>query len=113
MYVIVHTYIHTAAHGCLNEPADISDTCRVPKVMRNITRECHKFGNLLYEEGRDFGLGWNASLAKRRPFNLKEYQHRSASSLDSYPFWGDLGWYGGGGYVLLRCRLCSAQMCLL
>ena len=75
----------------------IPDTCRVPKAMRNITRECHKFSNLLYEESADFGLGWNASLAKTRPFNLKEYRYRSASSLDSYPFWGDLGWYGGGG----------------
>ncbi|KAF0300768.1 Polycystic kidney disease protein 1-like 2 [Amphibalanus amphitrite] len=87
------------------------NTCRVPKVMRNLTRECHKFSNLLYEESGDFGLGWNASLAHRRPFNLKEYRHRSASSLDSYPFWGDLGWYGGGGYVVelkgSRARLIS------
>jgi len=87
------------------------NTCRVPKVMKNVTRDCHKFANIIYEENRDFGLGWDPTLATKRPFNLKEYRYRSASSLDSYPFWGDISWYGGGGYVLdlkgSRARLIS------
>ncbi|XP_037093243.1 uncharacterized protein LOC119113030 [Pollicipes pollicipes] len=58
------------------------DTCRVPKVMRNITRECHKFGSLLYEEKRDFGLGWDETLATRRPFNLKENKRTRAVSVE-------------------------------
>lgn len=74
-----------------------TDTCRVPKVMRNVTNDCHKFANIIYEEHRDFGIGWDESLAGKRPYNLKEYRYRTSGSLDSYPFWGDIAWYGGGG----------------
>lgn len=34
-------------------------------------------------------------------FNCREeYKFRTASSLDGYPYWGEMALYGGGGYVL-------------
>ncbi|GFN94987.1 polycystic kidney disease 1 2-like protein, partial [Plakobranchus ocellatus] len=73
--------------------------CKVHSFFEDIIREC----NVLYsedgEERRSFGLSWeqpeNPQLSNRT-----EYTWTDADSLNSYPHWGKLSVYSGGGYLV-------------
>lgn len=54
---------------------------------------------MFFEDGTLYTKGWrevNSSDTLVPP----EYKYLSASQLKGYPFWGQIDWYGGGGYVV-------------
>ncbi|KAF8772030.1 Polycystic kidney disease protein 1-like 2 [Argiope bruennichi] len=76
-----------------------TDSCTVPDVMTDIIFECAGYGNLINENGAIYSKFWstNLTMASRIP---PEYKYMTASDLNGFPFWGQLDWYGGGGYVV-------------
>ncbi|CAL1292788.1 unnamed protein product [Larinioides sclopetarius] len=74
-------------------------SCKVPWVMEEITPECAGYGSMANEDGTLYTIGWrkvNSSETLVPP----EYKYLTASQLKGYPFWGQIDWYGGGGYVV-------------
>ncbi|GFY37072.1 polycystin-2 [Trichonephila inaurata madagascariensis] len=76
-----------------------TDSCTVPEVMEDIIPECAGYGNMINENGRYYSKSWstNLTIASKIP---PEYKYMTASTLNGFPFWGQLDWYGGGGYVV-------------
>ncbi|GFU55993.1 polycystin-2 [Trichonephila clavipes] len=67
--------------------------------MEDIIPECAGYGNMINENGRYYSKSWstNLTIASKIP---PEYKYMTASTLNGFPFWGQLDWYGGGGYVV-------------
>lgn len=67
--------------------------------MEHVVSECAGFGNLINEDSLYYSTQWkgNLTMASRVP---QEYKYLTASQLNGFPFWGQLDWYGGGGYVV-------------
>ncbi|CAL1301078.1 unnamed protein product [Larinioides sclopetarius] len=76
-----------------------TNSCTVPEVMTDIISECAGYGNLVNENGAIYSKFWstNLTMASKIP---PEYKYLTASDLNGFPFWGQLDWYGGGGYVV-------------
>ncbi|GIY05826.1 polycystic kidney disease protein 1-like 2 [Caerostris extrusa] len=76
-----------------------TDSCTVHHVMEDMISECAGYGNMINENGRIYSKFWgsNLTMASRIP---PEYKYMTASDLNGFPFWGQLDWYGGGGYVV-------------
>ncbi|KAL4239324.1 hypothetical protein ACF0H5_000141 [Mactra antiquata] len=84
-------------YAVLRQVRTMPNTCKVPYPMDKVIEECNELYNMRNEEGRDFGVGWTPLDVNN---SREEYQYMSASELNGYPFWGDSGMYGGGGYVV-------------
>lgn len=67
--------------------------------MEHIISECAGYGNLINEDSAYYTTHWkgNLTMATRVP---QEYKYLTATQLNGYPFWGQLDWYGGGGYIV-------------
>lgn len=68
-------------------------------MLEHVTPECAGYGGMFFEDGTLYTKGWrtvNSSDTLVPP----EYKYLSASQLKGYPFWGQVDWYGGGGYVV-------------
>ncbi|XP_072452062.1 polycystin-1-like protein 2 [Chiloscyllium punctatum] len=76
-----------------------NNICRVPKKLRSSIKECHALYSLDNEDLSDYGLQWNASVSLNSSDLDYVWQYRSQSELRSYPIWGKLAMYRGGGYV--------------
>ncbi|XP_071550540.1 polycystin-1-like [Panulirus ornatus] len=78
-------------------------TCRVPSLLRTISRECNGFTSIINEDSRDYCVEW--TLPTNQTINtascrIPEFRYSSAVELKSLPVWGERDWYGGGGYVI-------------
>lgn len=67
--------------------------------MEDVISECAGFGHLINEDSAYYRTHWkgNLTMASRVP---QEYKYLTATQLNGYPFWGQLDWYGGGGYIV-------------
>lgn len=67
--------------------------------MEDVIAECAGFGHLINEDSAYYRTHWkgNLTMASRVP---QEYKYLTATQLNGYPFWGQLDWYGGGGYIV-------------
>nr|XP_042904172.1 uncharacterized protein LOC107445474 [Parasteatoda tepidariorum] len=76
-----------------------TDSCTVPYQVENIIDECAGFGNVINEDDRFYKKFWhsNLTMSSRVP---PEYKYMTAKDLNGFPFWGQLDWYGGGGYIV-------------
>ncbi|KAG1655570.1 Polycystin-2 [Nymphon striatum] len=72
------------------------NSCNVHSIVWNITQNCAGFGKIHNEEDRDYRVGW--TLDEDAPESY-EYYYQNSSRIQSIPFWGEIDWYGGGGYV--------------
>ncbi|XP_067670971.1 polycystin-1-like protein 2 [Haliotis asinina] len=72
--------------------------CSTINVMSSAIVQCNEDYSMLNEDKKSYGARWS-------PYDLttlarKEYIYTPASELNGYPYWGLLGVYGGGGYVV-------------
>ncbi|XP_046550027.1 uncharacterized protein LOC124259855 [Haliotis rubra] len=72
--------------------------CSTINVMSSAIVQCNEDYSMLNEDKKSYGTRWS-------PYDLttlarKEYIYTPASELNGYPYWGLLGVYGGGGYVV-------------
>nr|KAG5710401.1 hypothetical protein BaRGS_022219 [Batillaria attramentaria] len=77
-------------------------------MMTEIVKECNTAYSVFDQEEDDFDIGWKQrtvnstvnSTAEWYKYVFQYYCYMSADELDSYPYWGQLAVYGGGGYVV-------------
>ncbi|XP_054716287.1 polycystin-2-like [Uloborus diversus] len=74
-------------------------SCKVSWLMETITPECAAFGGVVFEDGTLYTKGWKR-VSSNETLVPPEYKYLTASQLKGYPFWGQMDWYGGGGYVV-------------
>lgn len=68
--------------------------------MEDVVSECAGFGNMINEDGLIYQKYWNRNNISIESLIPPEYKYLTASQLNSFPFWGQLDWYGGGGYIV-------------
>ncbi|XP_013386314.1 uncharacterized protein LOC106155845 [Lingula anatina] len=74
--------------------------CKVEDVITKFIPECNDAYNLLLEDESPYGVGWVPFSGSATHNNSAfEYEYRTSSELDGYPFYGQLTIYGGGGYL--------------
>uniref|UniRef100_A0A4W3IMU0 Polycystin 1 like 2/pseudo n=1 Tax=Callorhinchus milii TaxID=7868 RepID=A0A4W3IMU0_CALMI len=74
-------------------------SCPVPAKLRNSMTECHTQYSLSNEDLSDYGLHWNTSASQNSSDLDSVWQYQSQSELRSFPIWGKLAMYRGGGYI--------------
>ncbi|XP_071043251.1 location of vulva defective 1-like [Parasteatoda tepidariorum] len=74
-------------------------SCNVHWLMQSITPECAGYGGMVHEDGTLYTKGW-IEVNSTETLVPPEYKYLTASQLKGYPFWGQIDWYGGGGYVV-------------
>nr|XP_042900061.1 polycystic kidney disease 2-like 2 protein [Parasteatoda tepidariorum] len=74
-------------------------SCDVSFVMETVTPECAGYGKVAFEDGTLYTTNWIKVNSTETPVP-NEYKYLTAAQLKGYPFWGQLDWYGGGGYVV-------------
>ncbi|XP_035227906.1 polycystin-2-like isoform X2 [Stegodyphus dumicola] len=74
-------------------------SCKVSWLIEEITPECAGFGSVAFEDGTLYTKGWR-KVNSTETLVPPEYKYLTASQLKGYPFWGQVDWYGGGGYVV-------------
>ena len=72
------------------------------KVAPYLTLDCAGEYNDDNEETRDFNYNWSHPFLSKEPFSPlnSPWRYQSASQLDGYSLWAELGHYHGGGYVV-------------
>lgn len=66
-----------------------------------VITECNIGYDMTKQEEDDFDIGWKRRQANSTANDTAEwYIYRTAEYLDSYPYWGQLALYSGGGYVV-------------
>ncbi|XP_032892399.1 polycystic kidney disease protein 1-like 2 [Amblyraja radiata] len=73
--------------------------CRIPAKLRSTVEECHGQYSLDNEDMSVYGLHWNMTAVQNSSNLDYIWQYKSQSELRSYPVWGKLAMYRGGGYV--------------
>ena len=74
------------------------DTCKLPEEIEGVIPECNDYYNMDIEDTGTYTAGWQPLT---NPNNTREeYSYMTADSLNGYPYWGHMGMYGGGGYVV-------------
>ncbi|XP_051884649.1 polycystic kidney disease protein 1-like 2 [Pristis pectinata] len=76
-----------------------NNSCRIPAKLRSSVRECHAQYSLENEDMSVYGLHWNRTAAQNSSGLDYIWQYQSQSELHSYPIWGKLAMYRGGGYI--------------
>ncbi|KAK7505245.1 hypothetical protein BaRGS_00003407 [Batillaria attramentaria] len=75
--------------------------CKVVKPMVGVVEECNTDYEYLNQEEGTFDLGWQPRTTTSTANDTAEwYRYTSSDELDSYPYWGELALYAGGGYVV-------------
>ncbi|KAK7502419.1 hypothetical protein BaRGS_00006372, partial [Batillaria attramentaria] len=75
--------------------------CNVLEMMTEIVKECNTAYSVFDQEEDDFDIGWKQRTVNSTVNSTAEwYNYMSADELGSYPYWGQLAVYGGGGYVV-------------
>ena len=72
---------------------------RPPKVVRDTVEECTGENGIMFEDQRDWCLGW---VPKTDPncTEENEFKYVTSETLQSLPVTAGMNTYGGGGYVL-------------
>ncbi|XP_054724298.1 location of vulva defective 1-like [Uloborus diversus] len=75
------------------------DSCTVSRFVESIIPDCAGYSSLINEESRFYKKFWyrNLTMSSKIP---PEYKYMTAKQLNGFPFWGQLDWYGGGGYIV-------------
>ncbi|XP_078256897.1 polycystin-1-like protein 2 [Rhinoraja longicauda] len=73
--------------------------CRVPAKLRSTVEGCHGQYSLDNEDRSVYGLHWNMTAVQNSSSLDYIWQYKSQSELRSYPVWGKLAMYRGGGYI--------------
>lgn len=76
-----------------------SDDCKVPWQMKEIVSTCAGFGHLTHEDDLIYKKNWKRNITMESIIP-QEYKYLTAMQLNGFPFWGQLDWYGGGGYIV-------------
>uniref|UniRef100_UPI00398F81D5 polycystin-1-like protein 2 n=1 Tax=Pristiophorus japonicus TaxID=55135 RepID=UPI00398F81D5 len=76
-----------------------NNICRIPTKLRSSIKECHAQYSLDNEDMSVYGLHWNVTAAQNSSDLDYVWQYQSQSELRSYPIWGKLAMYRGGGYI--------------
>ncbi|CAL1543663.1 unnamed protein product [Lymnaea stagnalis] len=101
----LRTYINDKSsrilgHATLRQLRIKPDKCTVPDIMETVIKECNVEYTIADQEERDFSEGWGKFNATEQDTSLKtEYMWSTEDSLNSYPYWGIISIYSGGGYV--------------
>ena len=75
--------------------------CKTVDPMSDVLPECNVAYSIFREDKADYGVRWQVLNETNQNVSLPlEYTYKSASSLESFPFWGNHHMYDGGGYVL-------------
>ncbi|XP_067104833.1 polycystin-1-like protein 2 [Osmerus mordax] len=76
------------------------NSCRVPRSMRQSVPDCHAPYSWEVEDMGSYGPGWNRSVGDNSSVSLHSpWKYQSQARLRSYPVWGSLVLYRGGGFV--------------
>ncbi|XP_069755542.1 polycystin-1-like protein 2 [Narcine bancroftii] len=75
------------------------NSCRIAAKLRSSIGECHGQYSLDNEDMSFYGLHWNMTATQNSSDLDYIWQYQSQSELRSYPIWGKLGMYRGGGYI--------------
>ncbi|XP_062327812.1 polycystin-1-like protein 2 [Osmerus eperlanus] len=76
------------------------NSCRVPRSMRQSVPDCHAPYSWEVEDMGSYGPGWNRSVGDNSSVSLRSpWKYQSQARLRSYPVWGSLVLYRGGGFV--------------
>ncbi|CAH1793770.1 unnamed protein product [Owenia fusiformis] len=71
--------------------------CPTQNVVAHLVSECNTEYSIFNEDEDDYGIGWAPANGTN---NKTEYKYMTSGELDTYPIWGKLAMYGGGGYVV-------------
>ncbi|XP_035210182.1 polycystic kidney disease protein 1-like 2 [Stegodyphus dumicola] len=75
------------------------DSCSVPWQMESVVSECAGYGGLINEQSGFYEKQWHSNITMESKVP-PEYKYMTASELNGFPFWGQLDWYGGGGFIV-------------
>ncbi|XP_062923192.1 polycystin-1-like protein 2 isoform X1 [Mobula hypostoma] len=76
-----------------------NNSCHIPAKLRGSVRECHAQYSLDNEDMSAYGCRWNRTAAQNSSDLDYVWQYQSQRELRSYPIWGKLAMYRGGGYI--------------
>lgn len=75
----------------------IVGSCSVAKEVKGIIHECNSEYSITSQQEGSYGVGWTPLVGNS---TREEYRYTTAEVLEGYPYWGELGMYSGGGYVV-------------
>uniref|UniRef100_A0A3P8WV19 Polycystic kidney disease 1 like 2a n=1 Tax=Cynoglossus semilaevis TaxID=244447 RepID=A0A3P8WV19_CYNSE len=80
----------------------MKNSCSVSHSMQQSIHECHAPYSWELEDMGTYGPGWSSSVGGNTSLNLLEnaWMYQSQGKLRSYPVWGSVVLYRGGGYVV-------------
>uniref|UniRef100_A0A915JQU5 Uncharacterized protein n=1 Tax=Romanomermis culicivorax TaxID=13658 RepID=A0A915JQU5_ROMCU len=70
--------------------------CSVQPRFKSIIKYCYTKSSIIFEDRADYGPSWNQHSNIYKP----EFTYKSAKELQSFPFYGTVDIYSGGGYVV-------------
>ncbi|XP_078067868.1 polycystin-1-like protein 2 [Mustelus asterias] len=76
-----------------------NNICQIPRKLKSSIEECHAQYSLHNEDLSDYSLQWNVTASQNSSDLEHVWQYRSQTELRSYPIWGKLAMYRGGGYI--------------
>lgn len=78
-----------------------NDSCHVVHSMQQSVVDCHAPYSWDFEDMGTYGPGWNQSVDRRASQNLSSpWTYQSQRRLRTYPVWGSVKLYRGGGFVV-------------
>ncbi|XP_042863296.1 polycystic kidney disease protein 1-like 2 [Penaeus japonicus] len=88
-------------YGILRQVRNKKNVCKPPAgPMRDIVTTCTGPRDISLEDDKDYCAHWDTAEVFPGACNMPEFRYRTASELESFPTYGRLGTYSGGGYVL-------------
>ncbi|XP_069998872.1 polycystin-1-like protein 2 [Penaeus vannamei] len=88
-------------YGILRQVRNKKGVCRPPAgPIREIVTTCTGPRDMNLEDDQDYCAHWGDKEVFPGACNVPEFKYKSADELESFPTYGRLGTYGGGGYVL-------------
>ncbi|XP_029000907.1 polycystic kidney disease protein 1-like 2 isoform X2 [Betta splendens] len=78
-----------------------NSSCHVADSMQRSVGDCHAPYSWDFEDMGSYGPGWNRSVHGRASLNLSgPWTYQSQRRLRTYPVWGRVKLYRGGGFVM-------------
>ncbi|KAF2367013.1 PLAT/LH2 domain [Trinorchestia longiramus] len=75
-------------------------TCTVVHPMDDVVNDCSGTRGLDIEDHNNYCAGWRNKETFAGSCHIEEFYYRNSTQLQTFSEIGDLGTYGGGGYVL-------------
>ncbi|XP_034046435.1 polycystic kidney disease protein 1-like 2 [Thalassophryne amazonica] len=76
-------------------------SCSIARSMQQSVPDCHATYSWEVEDTGTYGVGWSASVGNRSTQNPHSaWMYQSQAKLKSYPIWGSVVLYRGGGFVV-------------